>query len=92
MLDILGPGPGMLDLMLELPEGPMGLAYLFISRDIAVIERTWATMSPSCAARAHRRDQRTRRVFEHPAEAYTRALMAAVLRDQPDPRAAASTG
>ncbi|MDQ0470295.1 ABC transporter ATP-binding protein [Labrys wisconsinensis] len=71
-----------LDLMLELQE-TMGLAYLFISHDMAVIER----MSHHVAVMRHGRIVETgtrRAVFEHPAEAYTRALMAAV--PIPDPR------
>ncbi|MBK5569032.1 ABC transporter ATP-binding protein [Ensifer sp. SSB1] len=70
-----------LDLMLELQE-TMGLAYLFVSHDMAVIER----MSHHVAVMRGGRivEMGTRRaVFEDPQDAYTRALMAAV--PLPDP-------
>jgi peptide/nickel transport system ATP-binding protein len=70
-----------LDLMLELQE-TMGLAYLFVSHDMAVIER----MSHHVAVMRGGRivEMGTRRaVFENPQDAYTRALMAAV--PLPDP-------
>ena len=70
-----------LDLMLELQES-MGLAYLFISHDMAVIER----MSHKVAVMRHGRivEAGTRReIFENPREDYTKALMAAV--PIPDP-------
>ncbi|HEV7310070.1 ABC transporter ATP-binding protein [Ensifer sp.] len=70
-----------LDLMLELQE-TMGLAYLFVSHDMAVIER----MSHHVAVMRGGRivEMGTRRaVFEKPQDAYTRALMAAV--PLPDP-------
>lgn len=72
-----------LDLMLELQES-MGLSYLFISHDMAVVER----MSHKVAVMRHGRivEAGTRRqIFEHPGEDYTRALMAAV--PIPDPEA-----
>ena len=72
-----------LDLMLELQE-TMGLAYLFISHDMAVVER----MSHNVAVMRGGRivEMGTRRaVFENPQDDYTRALMAAV--PIPDPRA-----
>ncbi|WP_275786280.1 ABC transporter ATP-binding protein [Pararhizobium gei] len=71
-----------LDLMLELQE-TMGLAYLFISHDMAVIER----MSHNVAVMRNGRiiEMGSRRsVFENPQDAYTRALMAAV--PIPDPK------
>ncbi|OCP00059.1 MULTISPECIES: ABC transporter ATP-binding protein [unclassified Ensifer] len=70
-----------LDLMLELQE-TMGLAYLFVSHDMAVIER----MSHHVAVMRGGRivEMGTRRaVFEDPQDAYTKALMAAV--PLPDP-------
>ncbi|THV15752.1 ABC transporter ATP-binding protein [Rhizobium rhizophilum] len=71
-----------LDLMLELQE-QMGLAYLFISHDMAVIEK----MSHHVAVMRQGEivEIGTRReVFENPRNDYTRALMAAV--PIPDPR------
>ena len=65
-----------LDLMLELQE-TLGLAYLFISHDMAVTER----MSHHVAVMQKGRiiEMGTRRnVFETPQHDYTRALMAAV--------------
>ena len=65
-----------LDLMLELQE-TMGLSYLFISHDMAVIER----MSHHVAVMREGRivEMGTRRsVFENPHDDYTKALMAAV--------------
>ncbi|MDQ0394479.1 ABC transporter ATP-binding protein [Labrys monachus] len=70
-----------LDLMLELQE-TMGLAYLFISHDMAVVER----MSHHVAVMRHGRivEAGTRReIFDSPREAYTRDLIAAV--PIPDP-------
>jgi peptide/nickel transport system ATP-binding protein len=72
-----------LDLLLELQE-TMGLAYLFISHDMAVVER----MSHRVAVMRHGRIVETgtrRQVFEAPQEPYTQALMAAV--PIPDPTA-----
>jgi peptide/nickel transport system ATP-binding protein len=71
-----------LDLMIELQES-MGLAYLFISHDMAVIER----MSHHVAVMRGGRivESGTRRaIFEDPQNPYTRALMDAV--PLPDPR------
>jgi peptide/nickel transport system ATP-binding protein len=65
-----------LDLLLELQE-EMGLAYLFISHDMAVIER----MSHDVAVMREGAfvEYGTRRqVFENPSEDYTKALMRAV--------------
>jgi peptide/nickel transport system ATP-binding protein len=67
-----------LDLMLELQED-LGLAFLFISHDMAVIER----MSHHVAVMQQGRivELGTRRaVFENPSSPYTQALMAAVPR------------
>ena len=65
-----------LDLLLELQE-ELGLAYLFISHDMAVIERMShhvAVMRSGAVV-----EQGTRRnIFEAPQHAYTRALMNAV--------------
>ena len=72
-----------LDLMLELQE-TLGLAYLFISHDMAVVER----MSHHVAVMRGGRivETGTRRdVFESPRDPYTKALMAAV--PVPDPEA-----
>ena len=72
-----------LDLLLELQE-TMGLAYLFISHDMAVVER----MSHKVAVMRYGKivEAGTRReVFEHPSDPYTQALMAAV--PIPDPQA-----
>ncbi|SDP35882.1 peptide/nickel transport system ATP-binding protein [Phyllobacterium sp. OV277] len=72
-----------LDLMLELQE-TMGIAYLFISHDMAVVER----MSHNVAVMRGGRivEMGTRRaVFENPQDDYTKTLMAAV--PVPDPRA-----
>ncbi|SFB14681.1 peptide/nickel transport system ATP-binding protein [Rhizobium sp. NFR07] len=70
-----------LDLMLELQE-TMGLAYLFISHDMAVIERMShrvAVMHGGQIVEAGTRSE----IFENPREDYTRALMKAV--PIPDP-------
>nr|WP_256473384.1 ABC transporter ATP-binding protein [Phyllobacterium sp. 21LDTY02-6] len=72
-----------LDLMLELQE-TMGLAYLFISHDMAVIERMSHNVVVMRAGRIVETGKR-REVFETPKDEYTRALMAAV--PIPDPRA-----
>jgi peptide/nickel transport system ATP-binding protein len=72
-----------LDLLLELQE-TMGLAYLFISHDMAVVER----MSHKVAVMRHGKiieSGSRRQVFETPRDAYTQALIAAV--PVPDPRA-----
>jgi len=65
-----------LDLLLELQE-EMGLAYLFISHDMAVVERMShevAVMQDGAFIEYGAR----RRVFENPSQEYTRALMKAV--------------
>lgn len=72
-----------LDLMLELQE-TMGIAYLFISHDMAVVER----MSHHVAVMRGGRIMETgtrREIFENPTSDYTRALIAAV--PVPDPAA-----
>ena len=73
-----------LDLMLELQE-EMGIAYLFISHDMAVVER----MSHHVAVMRHGEivEQGDRRaIFENPQHAYTQALLDAVPRPDPRPR------
>ncbi|NLS03840.1 ABC transporter ATP-binding protein [Rhizobium sp. P32RR-XVIII] len=70
-----------LDLMLELQE-TMGLAYLFISHDMAVVER----MSHHVAVMRDGQIVETgtrREIFENPKDDYTRTLIAAV--PIPDP-------
>ena len=68
-----------LDLMLELQE-QMGLAYLFISHDMAVIEKMSHHVAVMRGGRIVEMGTR-RQVFENPADDYTRNLMAAI----PDP-------
>ena len=70
-----------LDLMLELQER-MGLAYLFISHDMAVIEKMSHNVAVMRGGRIVEIGTR-RAVFETPQDDYTRALMAAV--PVPDP-------
>ncbi|MGA0563748.1 ABC transporter ATP-binding protein [Ancylobacter sp. VNQ12] len=70
-----------LDLMLELQE-TMGLAYLFISHDMAVIERMCHDVAVMRGGRIVEAGSR-RSVFEAPTDPYTRELMAAV--PAPDP-------
>ena len=65
-----------LDLMLELQES-MGLAYLLISHDMAVIEHMSHHVAVMKAGRIVEMESR-RRIFEAPQNDYTRALMAAV--------------
>jgi peptide/nickel transport system ATP-binding protein len=72
-----------LDLLLELQE-TMGLSYLFISHDMAVVERMShkvAVMRSGSIVESGTR----REIFENPRDDYTRALMAAV--PIPDPEA-----
>ncbi|OCP35487.1 ABC transporter ATP-binding protein [Ensifer sp. LC163] len=76
-----------LDLMLELQE-TMGLAYLFVSHDMAVIERMSHHVAVMRAGRIVEMGTR-RAVFEDPKDAYTRALMAAVPIPDPALRAVA---
>jgi peptide/nickel transport system ATP-binding protein len=71
-----------LDLMLELQE-EMGLAYLFISHDMAVIEKMAHNVAVMRGGEIVEIGSRAQ-VFENPQDAYTRALMAAV--PIPDPR------
>jgi peptide/nickel transport system ATP-binding protein len=76
-----------LDLLLELQE-EMGLAYLFISHDMAVIER----MSHDVAVMrggAFLEYGGRRQVFENPTQVYTKALMKAVPVPIPRPERAA---
>jgi peptide/nickel transport system ATP-binding protein len=72
-----------LDLLLELQE-TMGLAYLFISHDMAVVERMSHKVAVMRGGRIVETGTR-RQVFEHPRDPYTQALMAAV--PIPDPQA-----
>ncbi|EJJ29445.1 ABC transporter ATP-binding protein [Rhizobium sp. CF142] len=72
-----------LDLMLELQES-MGLSYLFISHDMAVVERMSHKVAVMRGGKIVETGTR-RQIFEHPAEDYTKALMAAV--PIPDPEA-----
>jgi peptide/nickel transport system ATP-binding protein len=65
-----------LDLLLELQE-EMGLAYLFISHDMAVIERMSHDVAVMRGGGFVEYGTR-RQVFENPAEDYTKALMRAV--------------
>ncbi len=76
-----------LDLMLELQE-TMGLAYLFVSHDMAVIERMSHHVAVMRAGRIVEMGPR-RAVFENPQDPYTRALMAAVPIPDPGLRAVA---
>src|ERR1700729_4202286 len=75
-----------LDLLLELQE-EMGLAYLFISHDMAVIERVSHDVAVMRSGAFVEYGTR-RQVFENPAEDYTKALMRAV--PVPIPRRGAS--
>ncbi len=72
-----------LDLMLELQES-MGLSYLFISHDMAVVERMSHKVAVMRGGKIIETGTR-RQIFEHPTEDYTKALMAAV--PIPDPEA-----
>jgi peptide/nickel transport system ATP-binding protein len=65
-----------LDLMLELQETE-GLAYLFISHDMAVVERMSHSVAVMNAGRIVEHGPR-RAVFEAPQQDYTRQLIAAV--------------
>jgi peptide/nickel transport system ATP-binding protein len=60
----------------------MGLAYLLISHDMAVIERMSHNVAVMRSGRIVEMGSR-RSVFENPKDAYTQALMAAV--PIPDP-------
>jgi peptide/nickel transport system ATP-binding protein len=65
-----------LDLLLELQE-EMGLAYLFISHDMAVIERMSNDVTVKRGGEFVENGTR-RQVFENPTQEYTKALMRAV--------------
>jgi peptide/nickel transport system ATP-binding protein len=65
-----------LDLLLELQE-EMGIAYLFISHDMAVIERMSHNVAVMRAGQIVEHGPR-RAVFDNPTHSYTKALMAAV--------------
>ncbi|QBK03674.1 ABC transporter ATP-binding protein [Hylemonella gracilis] len=71
-----------LDLMLELQE-QLGLSYLFISHDMAVIERMSHQVAVMRGGHIVEIGSR-RQIFENPADDYTRCLMQAV--PIPDPR------
>jgi peptide/nickel transport system ATP-binding protein len=71
-----------LDLMLELQE-QLGLSYLFISHDMAVIEKMSHQVAVMRGGRIVEMGSR-RQVFENPVDDYTRGLMQAV--PIPDPR------
>jgi peptide/nickel transport system ATP-binding protein len=75
-----------LDLLLELQE-EMGLAYLFISHDMAVIERMSHDVAVMRSGEFAEYGTR-RQVFENPVQDYTKALMSAV--PVPIPRRGAS--
>jgi peptide/nickel transport system ATP-binding protein len=72
-----------LDLLLELQE-TMGLSYLFISHDMAVVERMSHKVAVMRSGSIVETGTR-RQIFEDPQVEYTRALMAAV--PIPDPEA-----
>ncbi len=73
-----------LDLMLELQE-TLGLSYLFISHDMAIVERMSHRVAVMRGGRIVESGSR-REVFESPRDPYTRALLAAV--PIPDPEEA----
>jgi peptide/nickel transport system ATP-binding protein len=75
-----------LDLLLELQEG-LGLAYLFISHDMAVIERMSHHVAVMRGGRIVEMGPR-RQVFEAPQNDYTQTLMAAVPIPEVKPRKA----
>ena len=77
-----------LDLMLELQE-EMGIAYLFISHDMAVIERMSHQVAVMRGGEIVEHGTR-RAVFENPSSPYTQALMRAV--PVPIPRRAGTIG
>ncbi len=70
-----------LDLMLELQE-EMGLAYLFISHDMAVVERMSHRVAVMRGGEIVEQGSR-RAVFENPQHVYTQALLDAVPRPEP---------
>ncbi len=78
-----------LDLLLELQE-EMGLAYLFISHDMAVVERMSHEVAVMREGEIVEHGPR-RAVFESPRTAYTQSLMAAVPVPVPRSRAAFAT-
>ncbi|CAI9416341.1 Glutathione import ATP-binding protein GsiA [Pleomorphomonas sp. T1.2MG-36] len=79
-----------LDLMLELQETE-GLAYLFISHDMAVIERMSHDVAVMNGGRIVEHGPR-RAVFENPEQDYTRRLIAAVPIPDPSQRRLAMAG
>ena len=66
----------MLDLVLELQE-QLGLSYLFISHDMAVVEYMSHHVAVMKAGRIVEMGSR-RKLFENPSNDYSRALMDAV--------------
>ena len=72
-----------LNLLMDLQD-ELGLAYLFISHDLGVVEHM-ATASRSCISGASSRSATKERLFARPLHPYTRALIAAA--PIPDPRA-----
>ncbi len=72
-----------INLLLDL-QREMGLAYLFISHDMAVVERISHRVAVMYLGKIVEIGSR-QQVFEHPAHAYTRKLLDAV--PVPDPRA-----
>ncbi len=78
-----------LDLMLELQE-EMGLAYLFISHDMAVVERMSHDVAVMRGGEIVEYGSR-RSVFETPSQDYTKALMRAVPAPVPQRRVAAAS-
>ncbi|HEY0123233.1 MAG TPA: ABC transporter ATP-binding protein [Rhizobium sp.] len=75
-----------LDLMLELQE-TMGLSYLFISHDMAVVERMSHNVAVMRSGKIIETGTR-RQIFENPTHDYTKALMAAVPIPDPEARSA----
>ena len=65
-----------LNLMMEL-QAEMGISYLFISHDMAVVERVSHTVGVMYLGRVVELGPRSR-VFENPQHPYTQALMSAV--------------
>ena len=70
-----------INLLLDL-QASLGLAYLFISHDMAVVERVSHRVAVMYLGR-DRRDRAARAVFGNPQHPYTRKLIAAV--PVPDP-------
>jgi len=71
-----------LNLMMEL-QADLGISYLFISHDMAVVERVSHRVAVMFMGRIVELGTR-QQVFENPQHSYTRALLAAVPRLDPD--------